>query len=97
MKKIVITAAICIFSLGAWAQATDDMLQQQAPRETQVEVERSAARDAQQKEIERKAKEAEEAKRREAREAKRKEAELKKKSVDKPRAKPKTYRRPVPC
>jgi Ni/Co efflux regulator RcnB len=96
MKKIMITAAIFALSLGAQAQTTDDMLQQQAPRETQVEVERSAARDARQKDVERKAKEAEEAKRKEAEEAKRKEAALKKKSVDRPRVKPKPYRTPKP-
>lgn len=58
MKKIFTAAALLLFGLGAMAQQNgqpnDDQLQQQAPRETQVEVERAARREARRKEAERK-------------------------------------------
>ena len=59
MKKILISCAFLAMSIGAMAQQNnDDQLDQQPPRETQVEMERAAARDARQKEAEAKQKEA---------------------------------------
>ncbi len=51
MKKLMISAAFLAFSAVASAQTgeqqpNDDQLQQQAPRETQVETERAAKIDA---------------------------------------------------
>ena len=61
MKKILLSFAFLGFSLVATAQQGDNMerLQQQPPRETQVELERSATRDAKKTEEQRKKKEAE--------------------------------------
>lgn len=63
MKKIFISAAFLACSLGAVAQQDNtDQLQQQPPRETQLEVERAASRDSKQKDEEQRRKEAEERK-----------------------------------
>lgn len=60
MKKIFATLVFFACSLTATAQQDNiDQLQQEPPRETQRQVERSAARDAQRAEAERKQKEAE--------------------------------------
>ncbi len=68
MKKILITMTFLTLGLGAMAQQdsqqpNDDQLQQQAPRETQAEVERAAAREARRQEAEKKQKETEAIKR----------------------------------
>lgn len=90
MKKIILTVAFLAVSLGAMAQpeqqVNDDQLQQQAPRETQKEVETAAAREARKKEAEAKQKEADQ-KAIEQAEAKRKEAELEKEKQEKAKAK----------
>ncbi|RYG25231.1 MAG: hypothetical protein EOO01_42845, partial [Chitinophagaceae bacterium] len=46
--KITISVIASLFSAFAFCQTTDDKLQQEAPREQQVTVERSAQRDAKQ-------------------------------------------------
>lgn len=94
MKKIVTTFAFLIFSFVAYAQQDNlDQLQQEPPRETQAQLERSAARDAQKNEAERKQKEAEteKTKAQAQNDAARKEAELKanKEKEDKDKSKKK--------
>ncbi|UPT69777.1 MAG: hypothetical protein M0D53_11530 [Flavobacterium sp. JAD_PAG50586_2] len=60
MKKIIITFSFFAFGLVATAQQDNlDQLQQQPPRDTQVQVERSVARDAKKVEEENKLKQAE--------------------------------------
>lgn len=84
MKKIFITCAFFAFSFGAMAQQDSqenlDQLQQQPPRETQIEMERAAARDAKKTDAEKKQAEAEDQKVRDEearkREAVQKEDEL---------------------
>jgi hypothetical protein len=79
MKKIFLTFAFLAFNFVANAQQDDlDQLQQQPPRETQAQVERSAARDAKKVEEENKLKEAEaeKVKAQAQNEAERKKAEL---------------------